>query len=363
MLRRAVTDLVSDSLVHGQPPLSHFQQEALAWLSGPTGLAHWWSPEILVLDEAVQALQVQADALTPAQGVCVFKDGDFLALLQRLNGLLAAAQRGESQAQAHAGQLWILESAERVSAEHIDILRRICLHYPELQIHLALFSQTAQAPVAAEGLQVHALQQGIGAAPVSGDAVVAAPSAGASARGWLIVGLVCVVVAVAGLLVWGWDQSPVQEAGQAAAGDQAQAPVAPSSAPMAPSSTAQEAPTPPQASSEAAAARVAEAAAPAKDVAVSASRRWLLSLPPASLAVVHAQTATLREAEGFRAGKAVLANARILQTSDPAATAQYLVVTGPFRSPDRAQNYIQRLEWKATARSIGREALLAQVPR
>lgn len=355
MLRDTVTDPVFDPLAPEQRPLPPFHQEALAWLSGPTGLAHWWSGEAWVLDEAVRALQAQADALAPARAVCVFKDGDFLALLQRLNGLLAAAQRGESQAQAHDGQIWILDRAERVSAEHLDILRRICLHYPELQIHLALLSQTEQAPAALEGVQVHALLQAVGHASLPGDAVVADASAGNSARRWLVGGLVCVAVAVVGLLVWqGQGSVP------GPAGDLAAPPAEQSSAPMASPSTAQEALPPHQAPSEAGAASIGEV--PVKDSAVSASRRWLLSLPPASLAVVHAQTASLREAEGFRANKAVLANARILQTSGPASPPHYLVVTGPFRSPDRAQNYIQRLEWKSAARSASREELLAQVP-
>lgn len=123
---------------------------------------------------------------------------------------------------------------------------------------------------------------------------------------------------------------------------------------------------------EAAAPRLAAAPAPApsptkvadKDSAPatsSASRRWLLGLPPASWVVVHAQKASLREADAFRSGQSLLANARILQTSGPQG--QYLVVTGPFRSPERAKNYIQRLDWKASARGVGRDELLTQVPR
>lgn len=79
------------------------------------------------------------------------------------------------------------------------------------------------------------------------------------------------------------------------------------------------------------------------------------------MVVVHAQKASLREADAFRSGQSLLANARILQTTAPQA--QYLVVTGPFRSPERAKNYIQRLDWKASARSMGRDELLTLVPR
>ena len=95
--------------------------------------------------------------------------------------------------------------------------------------------------------------------------------------------------------------------------------------------------------------------------AVSASRRWVLGLPASSLVVVHAQKATLREADAFRSGQSLLANARILQTAGPHS--QYLVVTGPFRSAERARNYIQRLHWKASARDMARDELLTLVPR
>ena len=98
---------------------------------------------------------------------------------------------------------------------------------------------------------------------------------------------------------------------------------------------------------------------------MSASRRWLLGLPANSLVVVHAQVPTLREAEAFRvAGQPVLANARILLTvAQPGRPERYLVVTGPFRSPERVQGYLPRLKWKANATSVSREELLTQVPR
>lgn len=357
MLRDAVSDAVSDLSVPKAPVLPLFAEQASAWLGAPTSLAHWWSPDASVLDEAVRALQAQAEALTPARVTRVFQEGDFLALLQRLNGLLAAAQREEPQAQAHAGQLWVLDRAERVSAEHLDILRRICLHYPELRIHLALFSQAPQAPAAAEGVQVHALVPS-GGVPMIDSEVGANPPPGAQGKRWLWGAVVCVAVAGSAWLLLRTGQGAVSEPGR-------QMPAAPAqqvgSAPVAsePMPELQTSSLPlPQASS----APQSEARVPAKDGALSASRRWLLGLPSGSLVVVHAQTDTLREAEAFKADKSVLANARILLTSAEGQPPRFLVATGPFRSPDRAQNYMQRLDWKSAARSVGREELLVQVP-
>lgn len=357
MLREAVTDAVSDPSVPGAPLLPLFREEASVWLGATTSLAHWWSPDASVLDEAVRALRAQAEALMPGRVTCVFKEGDFLALLQRLNGLLAAAQREDPQAQAHAGQLWILDRAERVSAEHLDILRRICLHYPELQIHLALFSQTSQAPAAADGVQVRALVSSGGVPLVAGGAGGLLPSA-VRGRRWWVGAWVCAGVAVSAWWLWRADQEAVSAPGREVPAAPAQMDSAPTASEPRP-----EVQTPPSPWPQASSAPESETRVTAKDGAVSASRRWLLGLPSGSLVVVHAQMASLREAETFKADKSVLANARILLTSAEGQPARFLVVTGPFRSPDRAQNYMQRLEWKSAARSVGREELLIQVPR
>lgn len=349
-------DTVSHPLAHEERPLQPFLAQAHAWLSANTGLAHWWSPQATERDAAIRVLLAQVDTLVPPRRACVFQEGDFLALLQRLNGLLAAAQSGQSQARAHAGQVWVLDHAERVSAEHLDILRRICLHYPELQIQLALFSQTPQAPAAADGVQVHALARS-SRIPAYSAAIGGARALGRARRGW-VWALGCAVVACSGFLVWRAGQDAVQVPQRDAV------PLMPPAG-----SVAAKAPpladvkTPRPASTEAAQVRTAEAPSPGKDGAMSASRRWALGLPPASLAVVHVQVVSLREAEAFRKGKAVLANARILQTSAEGTPVRFLVVTGPFRSPERVQNYMQRLDWKSGARGISREELLALVPR
>jgi len=97
----------------------------------------------------------------------------------------------------------------------------------------------------------------------------------------------------------------------------------------------------------------------------SASARWVQGLPPESRVVVHLQAATLREAENFRQShQPLLANARILQTTESGArSVRYLLVSGPFRSPERVHNYMQRLDWRDKASSLTRDKLLEQVTR
>ena len=364
-----MNNAVSDPMLLEAFLLPQFREQVSAWLDAPASVAHWWSPEAALLDDAVQVLQKKAAALAPARVTCVFKDGDFLALLHRLNGLLAAAPGVGHPPHDHVGQLWILDRAERVSAEHIDILRRICAHYPELHIHLALFSRVTQAPLPADGVQVYALVP-FGGGTMAPDGAAVNSSEGTRIWLWLLLAMLGVALAVAG---W-WFSRPVTAAEPVRDRSEMSAPPAlPLHLPAAAEASEPQTPTTPAASQpepsmpsvpEASSVAVAEPKVPAKPVPnAAASRRWLLGLPAGSLVVVHAQTASLREAEAFKAQRSVLVNARILPTAADGRPVRFLVVTGPFRSPERAQNYMQRLEWKSAARSVGRDELLPQVPR
>mgnify|MGYP007099121902 CR=1 FL=1 len=350
-----MTEFVSEPTLN--PALSpSYCHEVARWLDAPKGLMHCWSPNADLLEEAVRWWMVQAEKRPSETRPLFFAEGDFFPLLQKLNELLAAAQRGESEAQAHAGQFWLVRHAEQLSAEHIDILRRICQHYPELGIHLALFSQTQEVPAAAEGVRLMGLladaQLPQAQATAVGEEQPLARKTGS--RIWLWAGALSAVV-LAGFGLAFPQQGAAPDAGAAE-----------SSAPAsAASQAASEAPASPAASAASSAA-VPAASAPAKTAAgasVSLSRRWLLALPPECSVVVHKQSASLQEAEVFKASSSLLANARILLTvAQDGKPARYLVVTGPFRSADRVHNYMQRLDWKASASSASREELLRQIP-
>jgi len=73
-------------------------------------------------------------------------------------------------------------------------------------------------------------------------------------------------------------------------------------------------------------------------------RAWLKGLPEDSFVLEHQSFASLREAQAAIKGKEWLANARIVPLfADGKDEARFAVVTGPFKSKDRAKNTITRL--------------------
>jgi hypothetical protein len=73
-------------------------------------------------------------------------------------------------------------------------------------------------------------------------------------------------------------------------------------------------------------------------------RTWLKGLPEDSFVLEHQSFASLREAQAAMKGKEWLANARIVPLfADGKDEARFAVVTGPFKSKDRAKNTITRL--------------------
>ena len=80
--------------------------------------------------------------------------------------------------------------------------------------------------------------------------------------------------------------------------------------------------------------------------------QWLLSLPADSLVVEHGTFSTLEQVQGFQAKHKDLVTARILAVrKTPNAQAwHFSLVTGHFRSEDRAKRYVARLEWRTSAR-------------
>jgi hypothetical protein len=73
-------------------------------------------------------------------------------------------------------------------------------------------------------------------------------------------------------------------------------------------------------------------------------RAWLKGLPEDSFVLEHQSYASLREAQAAIKGKEWLANARIVPLfADGKDEARFAVVTGPFKSKDRAKNTITRL--------------------
>ena len=83
------------------------------------------------------------------------------------------------------------------------------------------------------------------------------------------------------------------------------------------------------------------------DIAVQ-GRLWLRGFPEDSFGLVHGTYDSVKQAQASMKGKAWLANARIVPVfaADKEAS-KFSVVTGPFKTRDRAKNAITRLELSA----------------
>lgn len=78
------------------------------------------------------------------------------------------------------------------------------------------------------------------------------------------------------------------------------------------------------------------------DVAIR-GHRWLAGLPKESFVLEHGVFESAQQAQRLIKAQAELANARIVMLQSlKGAPARYLVVTGPFRSQERAQNFKAR---------------------
>ena len=73
-------------------------------------------------------------------------------------------------------------------------------------------------------------------------------------------------------------------------------------------------------------------------------RQWLKKLPEDSFVLEHKTFARVRDAQAFIRGKDYLVNARIAPVyKDGQDQARFVVVTGYFRTKDRAKNTVARL--------------------
>jgi hypothetical protein len=96
------------------------------------------------------------------------------------------------------------------------------------------------------------------------------------------------------------------------------------------------------------------------DVAVQ-GRNWLKSLPEESFVIEHQVLPTVKDAQAAMKGKEWLQNARIAPVfADGKDEAKFAVITGPFKSKERAQTTITRLGLASSTAIKGVPAALAQ---
>lgn len=324
-------------------------QQALAQAE----VLHLWCPESGALAAArevvLQTLQAQ-QAL-----VCSMSRGQWLPLLQTLNRWTEGQLSGVPLPGAGQTGVWMLEDAHMLTAPQQNLLHALLGQFSPLPLRLVLLSQTTQPPdqpamgehMAVEWLATEPPTWASEAAPIAQPAPGNAPGA---SHGWWPWALGAAIVAA---LAWGLSSSP---APQPLASPE---PVASAASPaLGVASSASEASVAP---ADAASALAPPAPAEPKAPALAPQlRSWLQSLPEGSHVVLHGQFATEREAQAFKARHKLLAQARIAPgvwvSGEPM---RYGVLTGPFRSAERAHNHLQRLDWRAQASSFSRDALLS----
>lgn len=118
-----------------------------------------------------------------------------------------------------------------------------------------------------------------------------------------------------------------------------------------------------EASSKPAPTKATTANGKAQPDAAQAGARWLKALPADTYVVEHGNAGSFEQAQKLKAKHKELTNARIVavRKSSGADEWQFTVITGPFRSEDRAKSYVSRLEWKSSTRIRGTDKLKNQI--
>lgn len=372
------------------PDFAQRLDQALAALGAQAPVLHLWHAWRQPLDAARDAVLQALRERGHRTHVCAA--AEFLPLLQTLNTLIADSLRGAPLPTAQQVGVWVVEDTQALQAPHAALIERILAHFPELPLRLVLLSQTPLAPLWPATAQVLAVDW-CEAAPAqpkwTPEEDLPRPRAGHAHLAWGL-GAAALLALAAGGGWWALGGAPggARQQPAAPALEQAAAPASEPALAVAPEavSEASSAGSEPALSAASAAASsavpAASLAAPAPMVAASAAasvaapaavasapaaktaprsplQAWVQALPEGSFLVLHGQFANAREAEAFRAADPVLANARTVQAVWTAGQpARYGVLTGPFRSPERVGNYVQRLAWREQARGVSREELL-----
>lgn len=345
-----------------------------------------------LVSQSDQALQNYAKRLLAcvrsiddAVVIDAYSGHEFLNLISRLNQEVAPYLQQQAQPAATRGpiHLWLIDQADQLSGEQQSIIFRLIELFPALPFRVIwLSSQPLQAwkdhaKTECVFLDLDAIDQPEDLAPVDLpdplDTAAPEPQAqpapdaetssgfqwpASALRQKLNRAAALVGLAVLASLAWMSASSPNPSAPE-------------SSTAPAPATAASPAP---DAASEASAPITATATADAT-VPVSAPAhtqkalhevartggRWLQALPTDTLVVEHGAFNSVEQAQKFQAKHKALDTARIVAVRKTANTEalQFSVITGPFRSEDRAKTYVSRLDWRAGTRIRATDSLKA----
>lgn len=354
-----------------------------------------WRQDSEAMWRTAQALQTFWRTAAPAAALEQFTGQQRLALLGHINQ--GIAQLGLSQAMqtplpgSLPQQISIITNAEQLPAADVQMLQDLTQHLPGLrwrwvllgldpsggQNSAAIAGTNPSEPdpqwMAEPGLGAPAAQAAssalsepltLASAPLTTEAVAISPSKKPSKRlAWLS------LAALLGLGAWGTAlhfldsnsvpsqadkrpaaATPATSASASAAAPSLEAPPLPSASDPQPTDSAASNTAPSQTQDQEVPAVAAEPAAlPQAPVAADARNnvpeiaqrggRWLALQSPEFFVLEHGEFQTAAQAQSLIRSRDELANARVLmrKTTDP--NGRFVVITGPFRSQERAQNY------------------------
>lgn len=327
-----------------------------------------------------QSLQTLGLARVPQLKVEHFSGHLSAGLLGLINATLAdQALSAVMQSKPHKPpqHLCVVHDAECLSQDELLLLQRVIEHFPGWQARLVLLFKTTQDH--SEKLQALLQQAGKGLVIWQLHTPAPKPSSAGHHRAikpWLV-GLGSSLVLGAAVI---WLRPPTNPTNPANLGtsvsspatatasqtllpssvpaDSALAPADPASAVPASPTAAPGSPNVPPESSPASAPPISstspqrsEAALPPVPDVAARGHRWLSAQPKDFFVLLHSSHERLLQAQRTMESKPELNNARLLMLNTATGEApQFVIVTGPFRSEERAQNYKSRQKLPASAR-------------
>jgi len=347
--------------------------------------------------------------------VSKYNGKEFLDLISRLNQAVAPYLQQQATPTDKLGpiHIWVIDEADRLSGEQQSIIFRLIELFPALPFRVIWLSREPlqawqdhansesllldldTAPQADETGDLNALAPDPLDGAVTENRDMSEAASSKAALDWpasdshkkLKVAAALAGAAVLGTLAWMTVSAPkpsTPEPGASAASAAVTASEVPSTAPAVPAAPAASSPAATASQTAAAvavpAAVVASAppvseapkpapapkaipAAPATHKALPeaarAGARWLKALPADTLVVEHGTFNSVDQAQKLKDKHKELGTARIIaiRKAPNADEWQYSVVTGPFRSEERAKTYVSRLDWRASTRIRGTDKL------
>lgn len=343
--------------------------------------------------------------------VSKYNGKEFLDLISRLNQAVAPYLQQQATPTDKLGpiHIWVIDEADRLSGEQQSIIFRLIELFPALPFRVIWLSREPlqawqdhansesllldldTAPQADETGGLHALAPDPLDGAVTENRDMSEAASSKAALDWpasdshkkLKVAAALAGAAVLGTLAWMTVSAPkpsTPETGAsavaasealsaapavpaapaasstAATASQTAAAVAVPAAVVASAPSVSEAPKPAPAPKAIPAAPATHKALPE---AARAGARWLKALPADTLVVEHGTFNSVDQAQKLKDKHKELGTARIIavRKAPNADEWQYSVVTGPFRSEERAKTYVSRLDWRASTRIRGTDKL------